>query len=571
MVDVMTAEEDITGRGSLATEEEGTESVAAAMGAADVAENPGAGQQEEAKKKKKKKKKVKEAAPSVFESTPSASQADAHCSEHTMDAADMAQSTFESNPSQSAADTGHAVSAPIEPVEEQSVFESTPQESQAADTGHSVSAPMEPVAAAMGAADVAENPGAGQQEEAKKKKKKKKKVKEAAPSVFESTPAVSQADAHCSEHTTDAADMAQSTFESTPSQSAADSGHAVSAPMEPVEEQSVFESTPQESRADADTVNSVSAPMEPVEEQSVFESTPQESKATYAAGRQDVDALAEGAETEADKSVFESEPVKSTAAVTHSDKVAEQTDTAIQSVFESVPVDSKASAKAGLDGAGSESEYETDDEYAKHSTKHGSWWVRDEPVEEQSVFESTPRESQAADTGHSVSAPMEPVEEQSVFESTPLESKATFAAGRQDVDAQAEWAETEASKSVFESEPVKSTAAVTHSDKVAEQEDTAIQSVFESNPVDSKAHAKAGLDGAGSESEYETDEEEAEHSTKNRFTAAVTHSDKVAEQEDTAIQSVFESNPVDSKAHAKSGHDGGGMSESEYETDEEES
>jgi len=64
---------------------------------------------------------------------------------------------------------------------------------------------------------------------------------------------------------------------------------------------------------------------------------------------------------------------------------------------------------------------------------------------------------------------------------------------------------TSADKSVFESEPQQSKAAVGHGRNAsnAPQEQP---SVFESQPAQSKAHYRAGAN-AQSESEYETDEE----------------------------------------------------------------
>jgi len=89
-------------------------------------------------------------------------------------------------------------------------------------------------------------------------------------------------------------------------------------------------------------------------------------------------------------------------------------------------------------------------------------------------------------------------EQKSVFESQPQQSKAAVGYGTQ---AQAETS----APSVFESQPRESQAQFRSNAEASGQGDN--PSVFESQPQQSKANYKAGVAKGDSDSEYETDDE----------------------------------------------------------------
>jgi hypothetical protein len=151
------------------------------------------------------------------------------------------------------------------------------------------------------------------------------------------------------------------------------------------------------------------------------------------------------------------------------------------STFENAPTPSSADAVAG-------------DFAMKRSTTPNSFFLA------QSTFESKPLQS-TADVSHADSNNCGPVGD-GIFESAPIGTVATVT--------HAETMEASCSdkdQHIFESQPLQSFASVRHGERAA-VEDT--QTVFESKPVASKAHAKAGVDGVDSESEYETDDDTCE-------------------------------------------------------------
>merc|ERR1712136_484256 len=93
-------------------------------------------------------------------------------------------------------------------------------------------------------------------------------------------------------------------------------------------------------------------------------------------------------------------------------------------------------------------------------------------------------------------------EAQSVFESTPVPSPAA-------VRCFEEVLAENADNCTFESCPAKSSAAVTWETQVTEATDG--QSVFENQPKQSGAHARSGVEGGCSDSEYTTDDSEDEN------------------------------------------------------------
>mmetsp|Transcript_104217 Transcript_104217/g.290324 ORF Transcript_104217/g.290324 Transcript_104217/m.290324 type:complete len:312 (+) Transcript_104217:85-1020(+) len=242
-----------------------------------------------------------------------------------------------------------------------------------------------------------------------------------------------------------------------------------------------------------------------------------------------------------------------------------------QSVFESTPAAS--SADVGYASA------------TAPAAEHSAWTLESRPsrstadvpfgtvrapdvggrtAETRSVFESTPTESKAdATCANSVSVPTNGAATPTVFESMPSTSVADASNGAEPAAA----APTQ-ERSCFESEPVESKAEVGYSrnSTVSESGAEAARVVFENEPAESKAEVGYGRNPTASESGAEAARAIFE-SEPTKSTAAATHSDAV--QAETSQQSVFESQPTESKAHARAGVDAT-LSESEYETDEEE-
>lgn len=330
------------------------------------------------------------------------------------------------------------------------------------------------------------------------KKKKKKRRPDAGQSVFESQPAVSSADAaHKDNVGTNRTAEAQALI-----------GAALEEDEGP---ESVFESEPQKSSAAFGAGVRESGHEDGAANRTVFETTPTATCADAVAGTWSsrapeafaVIAAAEEDEQE-ERSVFQSSPVQTSADTGHATGGSANCDVPdADGVFESRP------SHSGADVAHSKVA-------GNHARDAEALILASAELEGEDaagvVFEKNPSQSAAdirhADSNSRYAAQAEATilaataEDHAVFESQPRQTTADL---RHSDSLQASDAAV-----VFESDPKPSQAHVGHgtaAQKVLANASTA--GVFESAPVKSTANASAGATEVW-ESEYETDESEAE-------------------------------------------------------------